>query len=46
MAKEKSTIIDDLPTDVDKLDFTPYVEALVKIVKTARTPLTVGVFGK
>ena len=46
MAKEKSTIIDDLPTDKDALDFTPYAEALVKIVKTARTPLTVGVFGR
>ncbi len=46
MAKDKSIIIDDLPTDKDALDFAPYVEALVKIVKTARTPLTVGVFGK
>ncbi len=34
-----------LPTDKDLLDFTPYVETLVDVCKTAITPLTIGVFG-
>jgi formylglycine-generating enzyme required for sulfatase activity len=40
-------ILDDLPADQDALDFTPYVNALVTIIKSpgTRTPLTIGVFG-
>lgn len=45
MPKPKTYILDDLPTDVDALDFTPYVETLVDVCKTASTPLTIGVFG-
>jgi hypothetical protein len=41
----KTYILDDLPTDVDTLDFTPCVETLVDVCKIASTPLTIGVFG-
>jgi hypothetical protein len=46
MARRKATILDDLPTDRDALDFTPYVNALAHICRTASTPLTVGVYGQ
>lgn len=42
---KKTYILEDLPTDQDALDFTPYVETLADICKTAGTPLTIGVFG-
>jgi len=45
MLPSKSYILDDLPTDRDLLDFTPYVETLVDVCTTASTPLTIGVFG-
>jgi hypothetical protein len=45
MPASKTSILDDLPTDRDALDFTPYVETLVDVCQTASTPLTVGVFG-
>lgn len=45
MPSKKSYILDDLPTDHDALDFTPYVKTLVGVCKTASTPLTIGVFG-
>jgi formylglycine-generating enzyme required for sulfatase activity len=45
MPDPKTYILDDLPTDKDALDFTPYVEALVDVCRTASTPLTIGVFG-
>jgi len=45
MPNPKTYILDDLPTDKDALDFTPYVETLVDVCKTASTPLTIGVFG-
>ncbi|HEY9153065.1 MAG TPA: SUMF1/EgtB/PvdO family nonheme iron enzyme, partial [Anaerolineales bacterium] len=45
MPDSKTYILDDLPTDHDALDFTPYVETLVDVCKTASTPLTIGVFG-
>jgi len=45
MSNPKTYILDDLPTDKDSLDFTPYVETLVDVYRTASTPLTVGVFG-
>ena len=41
----KTYILDDLPTDHDALDFTPYVNTLVSVCRTASTPLTIGVFG-
>ena len=44
-AKTKTYILDDLPTDRDALDFSPYVRTLVSVCKTASTPLTIGVFG-
>lgn len=45
MSNPKTYILDDLPTDIDALDFEPYVETLVDVCKTASTPLTIGVFG-
>ncbi len=51
MLKEPSSsntyTLTDLPTDEDRLDFTPYVETLVDIIRSpgANTPLTIGVFG-
>ncbi len=45
MPESKTYILDDLPTDKDALDFTPYVETLVDVCKTSGTPLTIGVFG-
>ncbi|NWG05950.1 MAG: SUMF1/EgtB/PvdO family nonheme iron enzyme [Chloroflexi bacterium] len=45
MSPSKTYILDDLPTDRDTLDFTPYVATLADICKTASTPLTIGVFG-
>ncbi|HEX9334176.1 MAG TPA: P-loop NTPase fold protein, partial [Anaerolineales bacterium] len=41
----KTYIVNDQPTETDALDFTPYVETLVDIIKTGNTPLTIGVFG-
>ncbi len=45
--QQKTHILDDLPTDVDALDFSPYVNTLVDIITSpqTQTPLTVGVFG-
>ncbi|MEM6336907.1 MAG: P-loop NTPase fold protein, partial [Bacteroidota bacterium] len=42
------TIINDLPTAADALDFEPYASALVKIIasESTETPLTIGVFGQ
>ncbi len=34
MPDTKTYILDDLPTDHDALDFTPYVEALMKVCET------------
>ena len=45
MPEHKTYILDDLPTDLDALDFKPYIETLVDVCKTASTPLTIGVFG-
>ncbi len=45
MAKTKKYIVNDQPTMEDKLDFIPYVDTLVDIIKTGDTPLTIGVFG-
>lgn len=41
----KTYIVNDRATETDALDFTPYVETLVDIIKTGNTPLTIGVFG-
>ena len=40
-------ILSDLPTDVDALDFTPYVRTLINIIQSPNmaTPLAIGVFG-
>jgi formylglycine-generating enzyme required for sulfatase activity len=46
MPKDSKTyIVNDQATEIDALDFTPYVETLVDIIKTGNTPLTIGVFG-
>jgi len=45
MSNLKSYILDDLPSENDALDFTPYVETLVDVCSSASTPLTIGVFG-
>ena len=39
MPNRKTYILNDLPTDKDTLDFTPYVETLVDLCKTASIPL-------
>ena len=43
-----TSILHDLPTEQDALDFKPYVAALAGIIssRTTCTPLTVGVFGE
>lgn len=41
----KTYILDDQWTDIDALDFMPYVETLADIIQTGNTPLTIGVFG-
>lgn len=45
MSNAKLNILDDLPTEEDTLDFTPYIETLADVCRTASTPLTIGVFG-
>jgi len=40
----KTYIVNDQPTEIDALDFTPYVETLADIIQTGNTPLTIGVF--
>ena len=45
MSDPQTYILDDLPTDLDTLDFAPYVRTLVDVCKTASTPLTIGIFG-
>jgi formylglycine-generating enzyme required for sulfatase activity len=45
MADSRFYILDDLPSEKDALDFTPYVETLVDVCESASTPLTIGVFG-
>ena len=42
-----ASLLDDLPSDHDALDFEPYVATLADIVASpsTRTPLTIGVFG-
>ena len=37
MLSNKTYILDDLPTEHDALDFTPYVETLVNVCKTTCT---------
>ena len=46
-ATEPVYILDDLPADRDSLDFTPYINTLIKIASSpnTRTPLTIGIFG-
>ena len=41
------SILDDLPTDQDALDFEPYVDTLADIIASPSTgtPLTIGIFG-
>ena len=41
----KTYIVNDQATEIDALDFTPYVETLADIIQTGNTPLTIGVFG-
>jgi hypothetical protein len=39
MARARRTyILDDLPTDEDALDFTPYVKTLANVCKTTSAP--------
>ena len=40
-------ILDDLPAEVDQLDFQPYIDTLAEVIRSrnTRTPLTIGVFG-
>ena len=44
---KQQQILNDLPTDTDLLDFTPYVQALADIIEDGgtSTPLTIGIFG-
>jgi len=41
----KTYIVNDQATEIDALDFAPYVETLADIIQTDNTPLTIGVFG-
>ncbi len=43
---DKTYIVNDQATEIDALDFTPYVETLADIIQTGNTPLTIGVFGR
>jgi len=45
MPSPKTYIVNDQATEIDALDFMPYVEALADIIQTGNTPLTIGVFG-
>ena len=45
MPSSKTYIVNDQATEIDALDFMPYVETLADIVQTGNTPLTIGVFG-
>jgi predicted KAP-like P-loop ATPase len=38
-------LLDDLSTDIDALDFQPYVDTFADIVRNGITLLTIGVFG-
>ena len=42
-----ASLLDDLPSDRDALDFEPYVATLADLIASpsTRTPLTIGVFG-
>jgi len=44
MPTPKTYIVNDQATEIDALDFTPYVETLADIIQTGNTPLTIGVF--
>ncbi len=44
-SNSKTYIVNDQPTEIDALDFAPYVETLADIIQTGSTPLTIGVFG-
>ena len=45
MTSPKTYIVNDQATEIDALDFTPYVETLADIIQTGNIPLTIGVFG-
>lgn len=45
MPENKTYIVNDQATEIDALDFKPYVETLADIAQTGNTPLTIGVFG-
>jgi len=45
MPSNKTYIVNDQATEIDALDFTPYVETLADIIQTGDTPWTIGVFG-
>ena len=45
MTSSKTYIVNDQATEIDALDFMPYVETLADIIQTGNTPLTIGVFG-
>lgn len=44
MTSPKTYIVNDQATEIDALDFTPYVETLADIIQTGNTPLVIGVF--
>ncbi len=45
MANSSFSILNDLPTDIDALDFKSYAKTIDNICKMASTPLTIGIFG-
>jgi hypothetical protein len=45
MPSSKTYIVNDQATEIDALDFTPYVETLADIAATGNTPLIIRVFG-
>jgi hypothetical protein len=44
MTSSKTYIVNDQATEIDALDFTPYVETLADIIQTGNMLLTIGVF--
>ena len=44
--KKNPKLLIDQPTDIDYLDFEAYKNALIEIITSKQTPLTIGIFGE
>ena len=45
MAAETHRVVGDGPTSNDKLGFRAYKDSLVRVIRSADTPITIGIFG-